>query len=29
VAGRLPEAVLREDSTVLTYYDLAAMEMGE
>jgi hypothetical protein len=29
VAARLPEAVLREDSTVLTYYDLAAMEMGE
>jgi hypothetical protein len=27
VAARLPEAVLREDSTVLTYYDLAAMEM--
>jgi len=29
VAARLPEAVLREDSTVLTYYDLAAMEMEE
>jgi len=29
VAARLPEAVLREDSTVLTYYDLAAMELGE
>jgi hypothetical protein len=27
VAARLPEAVLREDSTVLTYYDLASMEI--
>ena len=26
VAARLPEAVLREDSTILTYYDLAQME---
>jgi hypothetical protein len=26
VAIRLPEAVLREDSTILTYYDLAQME---
>jgi 16S rRNA G966 N2-methylase RsmD len=27
VATRLPEAVLREDSAILTYYDLAQMEM--
>lgn len=27
VAARLPEAVLREDSTILTYYDLAQMEV--
>jgi len=26
VAARLPEAVLREDPTILTYYDLAQME---
>ena len=29
VAPRLPEAVLREDPTVLTYYDLAQMEVEE
>lgn len=27
VAARLPDAVLREDSQILTYYDLASMEM--
>ncbi len=27
VAARLPEAVLREESTILTYYDLAQMEV--
>lgn len=27
MAVRLTKAVLREDSTVLTYYDLASMEM--
>jgi hypothetical protein len=26
VAARLPDAVLREDSQILTYYDLASME---
>ena len=29
VATRLPEAVLREDSAILTYYDLAQMEVEE
>jgi len=28
LAARLPEAVLREDPTILTYYDLAQMEEG-
>lgn len=28
VAARLREAVLREDSTILIYYDLTQMEMA-